>query len=146
MKRILTLLACSLLSACAAMLPRLEPPQLTVTQVELIGGNLQQQQVHLTLHVINPNARAIDVRGIDCNLELSGEAFATGSTEAAFTLPASGETDFGLNVTAHLDTALVALMSGLGHRTVDYRMYGQVHLGSGLMRNIPFEQKGRVKL
>jgi LEA14-like dessication related protein len=114
--------------------------------VDLVGGNLQQQQVHLTLHVVNPNARAIDVRGIDCNLELNGEAFATGVTEAAFTLPATGETDFGLNVTAHLDTALMAVLSGFGNRTVDYRMYGQVHLSSGLMRNIPFEQKGRVKL
>ena len=128
------------------MLPKLEPPQLTVTRVDLAGGNLQQQQVHLTLHVVNPNARAIDVRGIDCNLELSGEAFAAGSTEAAFTLPASGETDFGLNVTANLDAALMALMSGLGHKTVDYRMYGQVHLSGGFVRNIPFEQKGRVKL
>jgi LEA14-like dessication related protein len=146
MKRTLALLASCVLGACAVLVPKLEPPQLTVTRVELAGGNLQQQQVHLTLHVVNPNARAIDVRGIDCNLELSGEAFATGSTEAAFTLPASGETDFGLNVTANLDAALVALLSGLGHKTVDYRMYGQVHLASGLMRNIPFEQKGRVKL
>jgi len=118
MKRTLALLAGCLLSACAALVPKLEPPQLTVTRVELVGGNLQ----------------------------LSGEAFAAGSTEAAFTLPASGETDFGLNVTANLDAALTALLSGLGHRTVDYRMYGQVHLRSGLMRNFPFEQKGRVKL
>jgi LEA14-like dessication related protein len=146
MKRTLALLACSLLSACAAMLPKLEPPQLTVTRVDLAGGNLQQQQVHLTLHVVNPNARAIDVRGIDCNLELNGEAFAAGATEAAFTLPASGETDFGLNVTANLDAALIALLSGFGHKTVDYRMYGQVHLSGGFVRNIPFEQKGRVKL
>ncbi len=146
MKRIAALLASCLLGACAAMLPRLEPPQLTVTRVDLVGGDLQQQQVHLTLHVVNPNARAIDVRGIDCNLDLNGEAFAAGSTEAAFTLPASGSTDFGLNVTANLDAALVALLSGLGHKTVDYRMYGQVHLSGGLVRNIPFEQKGRVKL
>jgi len=146
MKRTAALLATCLLGACAALVPKLEPPQLTVTGVELAGGNLQQQQVHLTLHVVNPNARAIDVRGIDCNLDLNGAAFAAGSTEAAFTLPAAGATDFGLNVTANLDAALVALLSGFGHKTVDYRMYGQVHLSSGLMRNIPFEQKGRVKL
>jgi len=146
MKRTLVLLASCLLGACAALAPRLEPPQLTVTRVELVGGSLQEQQVHLILHVVNPNARAIDVRGIDCNMDLNGDAFAAGSTEAAFTLPAAGETDFGLNVTAHLDAALVALVSGLGHKTVEYRMYGQVHLSGGLIRNIPFEQKGRVKL
>ena len=146
MKRAAALLASCLLGGCAALLPKLEPPQLAVTRVELAGGNLQQQQVHLTLHVVNPNARAIDVRGIDCTLDLNGNAFAAGTTEAAFILPASGETDFGMNVSANLDAALVALLSGFGRKTVDYRMYGQLHLGSGFVRNIPFEQKGRVKL
>ena len=46
-----------------------------------LNKHLQQQQVHLTLHAVNPNARAIDVRGIDCNLELNGEAFAAAVTD-----------------------------------------------------------------
>ena len=119
---------------------------LSVTRVELVGGSLEQQQLHLTLHVVNPNAREIAVRGIDCTLELEGQAFASGATQAAFTLPASGEIDFGLNVTANLNTALLALLSGLGHKTVDYHLYGQVHLGGGLVRNIPFDQRSRVRL
>lgn len=139
-------LACSLLVACAAMLPKLEPPQLTVTRVTIGGGNLQQQQLHLTLHVVNPNARAIAVRGIDCNLELQGQTFASGATDESFTVPASGETDFGLNVSANLANALGALLGGLGHNTVDYRLYGEVHLSGGLVRNIPFDQHGRVRL
>jgi LEA14-like dessication related protein len=140
------LLASSLLVACAAMLPKLEPPQLTVTRVTIGGGSLQQQQLHLTLHVVNPNARAIAVHGIDCNLELDGQTFASGATDEAFTVPASGETDFGLNVSANLANAFSALLGGLGHNTVDYRIYGVVHLSGGLVRNIPFDQKGRVRL
>jgi len=139
-------LLAGLAAGCASLLPKLEPPLLSVTAVEIAGGTLQQQQLHLTLHVVNPNAREIAVRGIDCNLELSGQAFAAGSTDTAFTLPASGETDFGLNVTANLNTALLALLSGLGHKTVDYHLYGQVHLGSGLVRNIPFDQRSRLRL
>jgi LEA14-like dessication related protein len=136
----------SLVSGCASMLPKLEPPVLSVTRVDIVGGTLEQQQLHLTLHVVNPNARDIPVRGIDCTLELEGQAFASGATEAAFTLPASGETDFGLNVTANLNSALLALLSGLGHKTVDYHLYGQVHLGGGLVRKIPFDQRSRVRL
>lgn len=131
---------------CATLVPKLEPPVLTVTRVDLGGGTIDQQQLHLTVHVTNPNARPIKVRGIDCNLELSGQAFATGATDAAFTLPASGETDFGLNVTANLNTALLALLGGLGHRTVDYHFYGVVHLGEGLVRNIPFDQRSNLRL
>jgi hypothetical protein len=29
---------------------------------------------------------------------------------------------------------------------VDYRVYGQVHLQGGMVRTIPFDQKGRVRL
>jgi LEA14-like dessication related protein len=142
------LLACAglLLGGCAGLLPKLQAPTLTVTGVAFGGGSLQQQQMHLTLHVVNPNAREIAIRGIDCSFEINGQPFAQGSTEAAFTLPASGETDFGLNVTANLSSALGALAVGFGHNTVDYHLYGKVHLGSGLVRTVPFDQKGRVRL
>jgi LEA14-like dessication related protein len=134
------------LCGCAAMLPRLQPPSLTVTGIAFAGGSMQQQQMHLTLHVVNPNARAISIRGIDCTIELEGQPFAQGSTESAFTLPASGETDFGLNVTANLNNALLALAGGFGHNTVDYHLYGQVHVSSAMVHTIPFDQKGRVRL
>jgi LEA14-like dessication related protein len=137
---------CVIACGCTAMLPHLEPPSLTVTAVEFAGGSMQQQQMHLTLHVVNPNAREIAIRGIDCWFEIEGQPFAQGSTEAAFTLPASGETDFGVNVTANLNNALMALAGGFGHHTVDYHLYGQVHLGGGFVRTIPFDQKGRVRL
>jgi LEA14-like dessication related protein len=134
------------LGGCASMLPKLEPPTLVITAVAIGGGNLQQQQIRLTFHATNPNNRAIPIRRIECNLELAGSPFAQGATDAAFTLPALGESDFDLNVTANLNTVLAALAGGFGHHAVDYRVYGQVHLQGGLVRNIPFDQKGSVRL
>jgi LEA14-like dessication related protein len=143
---VLLAIGSAILAGCASMLPQLQPPGLSVTAVAFAGGNLQQQQIHLTLHATNPNARAIAVRGIDLTLELEGQSFASGATDAAFTLPASGETDFGLTVNANINNALLALAGGFGHNTVDYRLYGQVHLSGGIVRTIPFDQKGRVRL
>jgi LEA14-like dessication related protein len=133
-------------AGCASMLPKLQAPQLAVTSVTIGSGNLQQQPIRLTLHVTNPNDRAIAIRDIECSLELAGAAFAEGTTDAAFTLPALGETDFNLNVTANLNNVLSALASGFNHHTVDYRLYGQVRLQSGMVRTIPFDQKGSVRL
>lgn len=145
-RALLLALCCCALSGCAALVPRLEAPRLTVTSVALLGGNSQLQQLRITLHVVNPNEREISIHGIDCQFELEGQAFAEGATDAAFVLPASGETDFNMNVTAHLDNALGLLTGGLFHNSVDYRLYGHVHLGSGLLRNIPFDQKGSLRL
>lgn len=134
------------LAGCASMLPKLTAPTLSVTGVVIGAGNLQQQQIRLTFHAVNPNDRAIPIRSIECNLELEGAAFAQGTTDAAFTLPALGEADFDLNVTANVNSVLGALASGFGHHTVDYRVYGQVRLQGGVVRTIPFDQKGRVRL
>jgi LEA14-like dessication related protein len=142
---VLPMLACCLLSACASIVPQLQPPVITITSVEFAGGNLQQQLLRLKLHVVNPNARPISVRGIDCTLEAAGQPLASGSTDAAFTLPAAGETDFGFNVTADIGGSLLALSSGLNHNPVDYHLYGKVHLSGGLVHTIPFDQKGRVQ-
>jgi LEA14-like dessication related protein len=134
------------LAGCASVLPKLEAPRLAVTGVVIGGGNIQQQQIRLTFHATNPNNRAIAIRSIECNLEIEGAAFAQGTTDAAFTLPALGETDFDLNVTANLNTVLGAFAGGFGRHAVDYRVYGQVHLQGGMLRNIPFDQRGKVRL
>jgi hypothetical protein len=68
------------------------------------------------------------------------------ATAAEFTLPAKGEADFDVNVTANLNAALIALAGSLGHHTVGYRVYGEVHLKGSFLHSIPFDQKGRVKL
>jgi LEA14-like dessication related protein len=134
------------IAGCASMLPKLAAPSLVVTGVVVGGGNLQQQQIRLSFHATNPNNRAIPIRSIECNLELEGSAFAQGATDAPFTLPPLGEADFDVNVTANLNTVLSALAGGFGHHTVDYRVYGQVHLQGGMVRTIPFDQKGRLRL
>ncbi len=157
-RRLLSAVATGLLAAglagclggCASLMPKLEPPRLSVTSVRFMHGNLQRQQIQLTVHVVNPNNRALAVRAITINLDLAGLAFATGVSDAAFTLPALGQTDFTLDVTANAATALVIVAASMAHRVVDYRAYGEVHLQKGLVqglvRNLHFNQSGRVRL
>jgi len=126
---------------------KVEAPKLTVASIQLgQGGSMQQQQARLTLHAVNPNDRAISIRSIDCKLEIESMEFAQGATSASFTLPAKGEVDFDVDVTANLNTALIALAGTLGRRTVEYRIYGEVHLQGSFLHSIPFDQRGRVKL
>jgi LEA14-like dessication related protein len=135
-----------MLAACASMLPKLLPPNLTVTAVQIgKSGNVMQQPVQLRLHATNPNNRDIPIRSIDCKLEIEGLPFADGQTEESFVLPANGEVDFNVDVIANLNSALAVLASGLGSRKVNYRVYGDVHLKGTILRSIPFDQRGRVK-
>ena len=142
----LLLIACVAIAGCAALVPKLAAPQLTVTAVKFEGGDLLEQRLQLSLHVTNPNDRAIAVRGIEVNLDLAGTPFAMGQSDAAFILPGHGQTDFALNVTANVSSALGVLAANMAHRAVDYRVYGQVHLRQGLVRTLHFAHNGRVRL
>ena len=140
------LMVCVGVSGCATLMPQLTAPQLTVTAVSFEGGDLQRQRLRLSLHVVNPNDRAIAVRGIEVNLDLAGMPFAMGVSDAALVLPARGASDFALEVTADVSNAVVVIAAGLANRAVDYRLYGEVHLQQGLLRTVHFNQSGRVRL
>ena len=139
------LLAVSL-SACA-LAPRLQAPQLSVADVQLLGGDLMQQRLRVRMHVQNPNDRALAVQGIVYTLEVEGEEFASGESAASFTVPALGAADFDMNVTTNLATTLLRILSGGGNtRALAYHLTGKVTLAQGFLRSIPFEQRGTFKL
>jgi LEA14-like dessication related protein len=134
------------LSGCATLLPKLEPPRLTLQAVTINAISPTQQQLRLRVHAENPNARAITARLIECTLEVAGARVAQGATTAVVSLPAQGATDFDVDVTADLSQALLLMTSALGHHSVDYRIYGTVHLQGGILSRVPFDQRGRVRL
>ena len=134
-----------LLTACAST--RLQKPDLQVMDVKLLGGNLLQQQLRVRLKVINPNDRQLAVRGVNYELEVAGDKFAHGSTASEFVVPALGETEFDVDVSANMAGALLNVL-GRGSKVdeIEYRILGKVHLASGFVRTIPFDHDGKLKL
>ena len=134
------------MAACSSLVPKLEAPQLTVVGLELVKADLLQQQLRVRMHVRNPNDRALPVRGIEYTVEVAGEDFAHGDSDRDFTVPALGEYEFDVNVYAN--AAPLVLKYALGNRRdpVPYRIVGKVRLSSGLIRSVPFNETGELKL
>jgi LEA14-like dessication related protein len=139
------LLMLAALAGCAYS--HLEKPRLEVVDVQLLKGDLLQQQLRLRMRVQNPNNRQLPVAGITYELLVAGEAFAHGESERDFIVPALGSAEFDVNVTANAATALLKILAG-GRKleTVDYRLMGKVALSSGMLRSIAFDQKGIINL
>ncbi|HEU4778805.1 MAG TPA: LEA type 2 family protein [Steroidobacteraceae bacterium] len=143
-------LACLLLlplfgSGCAA-LPKLEAPKLSVLAVKMQGGDFFSQRVNVRMRVFNPNTRALPIEGITYRLEVSDAELGNGSTVAPFTVPAMGEAEFDMQITANLAGALAKLLSRKNSsESLDYRMVGSVNLSSGFLRRIPFDERGTFK-
>ena len=144
-------LAALLLSAgCAGFGSRLEPPKLSVVGVEIVRGDLFEQRFKARMRVQNPNDRSIAVRGVSYTLQIGGEELGRGLSGSSFTVPASGEAEFDMLVTANLAGTVMRLLErarsdGLPD-SLSYRLRGEVKLAEGLVRTIPFDEKGAVKL
>ena len=144
-------LAALLLSAgCARFGARLEPPQLSVVGVEIARGDLFEQRFKARMRDQNPNDRSIAVRGVSYTLQIGGEELGRGLSGSSFTVPALGEAEFDMLVTMNLAGTLMRLLErarsdGLPD-SLSYRLRGEVKLAEGLVRTIPFDEKGSVRL
>jgi LEA14-like dessication related protein len=137
------------LVACATT--QLEPPNLNIMNIEMLEtSSLFTQRLKVRVHVQNPNDIELPIQGVSATLELQGEKLATGVSAESFTVPAFGEGEFDLLVDASVARVVIGML-GKGktdqmmQEGLDYRLKGKVSLASGMIRSIPFDERGTFK-
>jgi LEA14-like dessication related protein len=143
--------ALSLLAGCTAFGPRLTAPELDLVSVELVKGDLFEQRLKVRLRVKNPNDVALGVKSVSYAIELLGEELGRGLSGGSFQVPARGEAEFDMLVTANLAGAMLRIVDGARANgrmpnEVEYRVRGQVRLDRGPIRTVPFDQRGALRL
>jgi LEA14-like dessication related protein len=147
-----SLLPALLLAGCAAFAPRLETPHLSVVDVTLVKSDLFEQRLRARMRVQNPNDRELAVKGITYTIEVGGEEFGRGISGSSFVVPRMGEAEFDMNITANMAGTLIRLISraekqgGRAPEAIEYRIVGKVSLATGVLRSVPFEEKGSFSL
>jgi LEA14-like dessication related protein len=134
------------LSACSLFVPKLQAPRLSVVDIDFQKGALWQQKLKVRMHVDNPNDRSLPIKGITYILDVNGQEFAHGESAASFVVPALGEAEFDMNMTANMAGAIFSLLSHGNDPSVNYHLTGRISLSEGLLRSIPFDQQGKFKL
>jgi LEA14-like dessication related protein len=143
---LLAALATLALGGCASTL-KLEAPKLAVISMKMQSADIFSQRILVRMRVMNPNARELPIKGITYRIEVNDAELANGVSDTPFIVPAMGEAEFDVNLTANLASALSQLLSKRGSSdTLDYRLVGNVALSSGFLRRIPFDERGSVKL
>ena len=108
--RLLKIFALSLaLCGCSLVAPKFTRPNVTVISIEMRGGNLLQQSFAVKLNIQNPNDRALPVHGLHTELNVGGEQIASGVSDRAVIVPAFGDAEFDMTITANLALALLKL-------------------------------------
>jgi LEA14-like dessication related protein len=140
------LLAVLVLSGCSVLLPRWQTPTLAVVNIQVGHSDLWQQHLQVRMSVHNPNDRELPVKGLSYSLDVNGEECAHGESSASFLVPARGDAEFDMNVTANAAAALLRMFGHGNNAAAQYRIYGKVELSSGLLRSVPFDQHGELQL
>jgi LEA14-like dessication related protein len=139
-------LATLALGGCASTL-KLEAPRLAVISMRMQSADIFSQRILVRMRVMNPNARELPIKGITYRIEVNDAELANGVSDTPFVVPAMGEAEFDVNLTANLASALTQLLGKRGSSdTLEYRLIGNVALSSGFLRRIPFDERGSVKL
>jgi LEA14-like dessication related protein len=138
------------LAACVTT-PPLEPPHLSIMNIEMLETtSMFTQRLKVRVHVQNPNDIELPIRGVSATLEVLGEKLATGVSADSFTVPAFGEGEFDLLVDASIARLVIGMLGNgktdqMMEQGLDYRLKGKVSLMSGLVRSIPFDERGTFK-
>ena len=134
--------------ACSLVAPKFERPTLTVVGVEMVGGSFLKQNFLVKFNVQNPNDHALPVSGLHAELNVAGERVASGVSNRAFVVPAQGESQFDMTITANMVMALLKLSQRTDKNSgsIDYEMTGAASIDLPFMRDLPFHQNGSFSL
>jgi LEA14-like dessication related protein len=134
------------LAGCSVLWTHWQAPSLTVVNIQLGHSDLWQQHLQVRMSVHNPNDRALPVQGLSYTLEVNGEECAHGESGASFVVPARGDAEFDMSVTANAAAVLLRMFAHGSAPALQYRIRGKVELSSGLLRSVPFDQHGELQL
>ena len=144
--RLAPLLLATLLSGCAWLTPNLHAPHLRVLGVRVLHADFWQQQLRVRLRVRNPNSISLPIESLQYSLALNGRRVADGRSTRHFTVPPHGTAEFDTEVTANMAGALFSLFGRGRTHPVRYRLRGKVELARGLLRELPFDERGQFVL
>ncbi len=145
------LLACGGLlwsAACSLVTPAFVKPTVSVAQIEFLCCNLFKKNFLVKLNIQNPNDRVLPVTGLHVELNIAGGRLASGVSNKPFVVPAHGDTDFDVTVTANMALALLKLgqPSDGNSRAIDYDLSGAASIDLPFLHDFPFKQHGSFRM
>jgi LEA14-like dessication related protein len=136
------------LSGCAGLGRPLESPRISLANIQILETSGMESAFLVQLRVQNPNEVNLDIRAVECELEINGKPFAYGLSSTSVMIPAFGSDTVPVKVYTSVIDIFRGLLNLQGREDLSYQVKGKVRMsGGGLMPStLPFDSQGTISV
>jgi len=137
-----------LLSNCAGVGRQLEPPRISLAQIQVQEFTGLEAVFQIKLRVFNTNDIDLNIKGIEADLEINGKPFATGVSRAAVKIPSFGTELVPVTVYSSVVDIVKGIHGLQKAEQLKYRLKGKLRVAGNNITSgsLPFESEGQVRL
>ena len=134
--------------SCATIGKDLEPPRVHVIDIQVQEVRALEAVLRIELRVMNVNDIEVEIKGIDCELEINGKHFASGVTDQKTKIPAYGTTVVPMVVYSSVLDVVRGVLGIKETEKIEYKIVGRLHLEGDLLvpSSIRFQSDGELSL
>jgi LEA14-like dessication related protein len=145
---IISAISALFLSGCAGVGKTLAPPRVTLANIQVEEVKAFETVFQIELRVFNTNDIAIEIKGIDCELEINGRKFASGVSKVGKEIPSYGTDIIPITLYSSVLEMVRGFLNLPNKEELQYKISGHVHLGGGPLvpSVVPFKSEGEFSL
>ena len=135
-----------LLAGCAGLGKPLEPPRVSLADIRVEDFSGFETVFQIQLRVINTNDVDLKVKGIEAELEINGQSFATGVSNTPVKIPSFGTELVTVAVYSSVINMFKSVYGLHESEELKYRLNGKLRVAgdSTFATTLPFESAGVV--
>jgi LEA14-like dessication related protein len=135
------------MAGCAGMGQRMEPPQVKLASLRVEEFSALETVFQIHLRVFNTNETALQIKGVQCELEINGQPFAMGVSDVEVEIPSYGTQLVPLRVYTSLFDIIKSAQGMQNQDQLKYHIKGKVRLGAGVFPStLGFDSEGNISL
>jgi LEA14-like dessication related protein len=135
------------MAGCATIGQHMAPPQVKLATIAVEEFTVLETVFKIHLRVFNTNDTALQISGLQCQLDINGQPFAIGVSDADVEIPSYGTQLVPVRVYASLFDIINSLQGMQNQDQLKYHLKGKVRLGAGgYPALLPFESEGNISV
>jgi LEA14-like dessication related protein len=136
-----------IMSGCAGLGQRLEIPRITLSNFSVQEIKVFESVFKIEMRVFNTNDVPLEIKGLNCDLELNGKRLATGVTNVKIDIPSYETGIISMTLYSSVLDVIMVLRGLAKTEKLQYKLTGHIHLGKGAIPStIPFTSTGELPL